>query len=447
MVRRSSTGRSAGELTLAHNHVVRRSPWRAHIASLLLAGLTLGLGCTGRADRQRVIFSGSAVGEEGAVVRRQLARFAERHPGVDVELRVTPDAADQRHQLFVQWLNARVPDPDVLQLDVVWTAEFAGAGWIAPLDGQALDVEDFVPAALAASRWRGTLYAVPWFIDLGLLYWRTDLVGAAPRSLDALRDAARGARESGAAPFGLVWQGARYEGLVTVFVEHLAAFGGRVLDERGRVAVDEPAAVRALTFMRDAIARDGYVPASVLTWQEEQTRLTFQNGDAAFMRNWPYAIGLLQDRERSRVAGRFAVALWPAADGGRPSAALGGSQLAVNAHSANPQLAWALVEFLTAPEQMLERARLAAQLPARQSLYASAELGNALPLSLAIVQPLLAAAVARPVTPVYSELSEILQVRLHRALSGQQTPPVALQDAAREIRALLTRSGLAAEEQ
>jgi ABC-type glycerol-3-phosphate transport system substrate-binding protein len=402
--------------------------------------------CGERERVTRLTFSGSALGPEAEVVQRQLDRFEQNHPGVEVELRITPDAADQRHQLYVQWLNARTPDPDVLQLDVIWTAEFAGAGWIMPLDIFAPDVNDFVPAALAAARWEGRLYALPWFIDLGLLYWRTDLLAAPPRSLSELRVVARRLQDSSTTRFGLVWQGARYEGLMTVFLEHLGAFGGTILDSRGRVTVDEPASIRALTFMCDAVGPDGFVPASVLTWQEEQTRFVFQNADAAFMRNWPYAWALLQDDVQSRVANRFAIAPFPPEDAGRPTAALGGAQLAVNAWSANPELAWALVKFLGAPEQMLERARLAVQLPARRSLYDTDALANALPIPIDQVRHLLDAAVPRPVTPVYSELSEILQVRLHRALSGQQTPTAALREAAGEMRALLARSGLDGEE-
>src|SRR5207247_10825376 len=92
--------------------------------------------------------SGSALGAEGTVLRRQLELFRATH-GVLAEALSTPDAADQRHQLYVQRLNARGPDPDVLQLDVIWTAEFAGAGWILPLDAFAPDLSDFVPAATA----------------------------------------------------------------------------------------------------------------------------------------------------------------------------------------------------------------------------------------------------------------------------------------------------------
>ncbi len=116
-------------------------------------------------------------------------------------------------------------------------------------------------SAVAANRWNGALYALPWFVDVGMLYWRTDLMPAPPDTLSQLVAAAQDARTRHGLPFGLVWQGARYEGLVTVFVEHLGAFGGAILDGDGRVVVDAGPAVRALTFMRDAIHRDAVVPA------------------------------------------------------------------------------------------------------------------------------------------------------------------------------------------
>jgi multiple sugar transport system substrate-binding protein len=408
------------------------------IAALLGACL-LGAACS--ATGPALTFSGSALGAEGNVIRQQLDQFAGLHPGIRIEIRVTPDAADQRHQLYVQWLNARASEPDVLQLDVIWTAEFAAAGWILAVD-RLVDEDDFFPAALEASRWQGRPFAVPWFVDVGLLYWRTDLLPTPPGSLTEMRAAALDVIRAGRLDQGLVWQGARYEGLVTVFLEHLTAFGGRVFDEGGEVVVDRPEAVRALTFMRDSVRVDGLVPVSALSWQEEHTRFAFQSGNAVFMRNWPYAWMLLNRADESAVAGRVGVMPFPAADGGHESAALGGSQLAINRYTEEADLARALVAFLTAPEQMLERARVAGQLPARRSLFQQRELAESLSIPLSSVFRALEAAVARPVTPVYSELSDSLQVHLHRTLSGQEQPDEALREAAREIRALLDRTGL-----
>jgi multiple sugar transport system substrate-binding protein len=386
-------------------------------------------------------FSGSVVGRESEVIRRQLDRFQRAHPSIRVAVRATPDAADQRHQLYVQWLNARASEPDILQLDVVWTPEFAAAGWIANLDRFRPPGHEFFAPAIAAAQWNGSVYALPWFVDVGMLYWRTDLVPHAPRDLRELSELAARARDDRRVPFGLVWQGARYEGLVTVFLEYLGAFGGRVLDERGGVALESEPAQRAVAAMFDAIYRDRIVPAAVLTWQEEQTRFAFQNGQAVFMRNWPYAYALLQE-PASGVAGRFAVAPMPAAPGGTPTATLGGSALAVNAHSDQPDDAYRLVDYLLQPEQMIERARIAGELPTRPALYGTRELEAAMTMPPADALAIIEHATPRPVTPVYSQLSEILQVSLHRALTRQQMPREALREAAAAMRALLARAKL-----
>jgi len=134
--------------------------------------------CAGQTDGGPIIvtFPGSSLGAEAQVLNRQLARFNAEHPGIRVVRRDTPDAADQRHQLYVQWLNAGASDPDILQLDAIWTPEFAAAGWILPLDRFGPDTAGFFPSTIQANRWRDSLFALPWFVDVGMLYWRTDLV-------------------------------------------------------------------------------------------------------------------------------------------------------------------------------------------------------------------------------------------------------------------------------
>lgn len=373
------------------------------------------------------------------MLARQVARFEQREPGIRVRVQRTPDDASQRHQLFVQWLNARVGTPDLLQLDVVWTAEFAAAGWILPLTRWAPDTHDFFPGVLAANRWRDTLYAIPWWTDVGMLYRRTDLVPQPPTSMEAL--AAQLVQARARLPIGLAWQGARYEGLVTVFVEFLGAFGGRIMDDSARVVVDAPPARAALRFMRSLVDR-GLVPRAAMTWHEEEARLAFQRGDAVLMRNWPYAYALMSDTAASRVAGRFAVGPMPGAAGGAPTATLGGQQLAINAHTAHPEAAWRLLAFLTAPEQMLERARIAGTFPPRPSLYDDPALDSALAMPAASARAVLERAVPRPVTPIWSQLSDLLQVQLHRALTGQADPDDALRVAARQMNALVERTRL-----
>jgi multiple sugar transport system substrate-binding protein len=410
--------------------------------SFFLAVL-LATACAGQTDRGPIIitFPGSSLGAEAEVLVRQLSRFNAEHPGIRVERRDTPDAADQRHQLYVQWLNAGASDPDILQLDAIWTPEFAAAGWILPLDQFRPDTPAFFPSTISANRWQDTLFALPWFVDVGMLYWRTDLLSAPPATLGELVRDVKRVRQQRGLRYGLVWQGARYEGLITNFLEYLGAYGGKILDS-GRVVVNSKAGRLALTEMRDEIYRDGIVPPAVLTWHEEESRFAFQNGESVFMRNWPYAVGLMQDSSQSKVAGRFSVAPMPAGPGGSPTAALGGAQLAINRRTESPQAAWAVIDYLTQPEQMRERARVVGQFPARVELYEEDGLAGDLGIPPMIARRVIQYAVPRPVTPVYNQLSEILQINLHRALTRQTTPIAALARAEAEMQALLDRVGL-----
>lgn len=404
--------------------------------------------CSSSSNKHETVltFSGSALGAEGTLVAKQLKRFMQLNPGIRVELQRTPDDASQRHQLYVQWLNARVGNPSILQLDVVWTPEFAAAGWVLPLEKYGPAKSEFFPATIAANTWAGKLYALPWFADVGLLYRRTDLVPREPQTLEELvADAQHAKAQRGGPRYGLVSQGARYEGLITGFVEYLGAFGGRIIDDSGEVVVNRPEAVRALEFMRDELYKWNVAPLDVLTWHEEEARFAFENGNAVFMRNWPYAVGAMSDTAQSKVIGKFAVTPMPksaTAPMGHSTAALGGAQLAINAYTEYPDAAYKLIAYLTAPEQMLERAQAVGQYPTRSGLYDDARLRGAINIPLENARRAIESATPRPVTPIYNELSEILQIQVHRALVRQVEPRQALDEAAARINALIERTGM-----
>jgi multiple sugar transport system substrate-binding protein len=420
------------------------APLRAALCAVAVA-LIACTGDDGDGDRTVITISSSVVGTDGPLLKRQIDRFMQQHPGIDVRFHRVSDDATQRHQLFVQWLNARAGDPDVLELDVIWTSEFAAAGWLLPIDDPAIDTTAFFRGTLEACRWAGKLYAVPWYADVGLLYRRTDLIPEEPRSLEELSQFAQRAVASQAGrsvPFGIAWMGARYEGLVTVFLEYLGGFGGRIMDDSMRVTVDAPEAVRALTFMRDQITSLKIAPRDVLTWHEEETRFAFQNGRAAFMRNWPYAYSAMADTTQSRVARKYAVSPMPAAPGGRPTAALGGAQLGINKWTEHPDAARALVAFITAPEQQLERAVAIGEFPTRRAVYDEPALRAALAIPADDARRAVESATPRPVTPLYTQLSELLQIELHRALAGQVEPEAALRAAARRMNDVVDKTGL-----
>ena len=191
---------------------------------------------------------------------------------------------------------------DLLNLDVIWVPEFAAAGWLQNLDDQIrrdrLPLEDFLPAALTASRYQGRLYALPWFVDAGLLYYRTDLYAAAglppPRTFADLLQIAS-LKDKFNLPYGFLFQGQAYEGLVTVACEFFWGSGGRIFDEAGNLVLDSPENRQALQFLVDLIYVHKVSPLAVTTFLEEDCRHAFEQGNAVAMRNWPYAYVIMNE--------------------------------------------------------------------------------------------------------------------------------------------------------
>jgi multiple sugar transport system substrate-binding protein len=278
------------------------------------------------------------------------------------------------------------------------------------------------------------MYAVPWYIDAGLLYYRSDLLARygldVPRTWPDLVSAARFVTEREPGIYGFVWQGRQYEGLVCNALEVVWSNGGEVLKD-GRCVIDGRENAEALRFMRDLIARYGVTPPLVTTATEETTRHLFGAGRALFMRNWPYAWNVFQ-REGSAVKDKVGVAPLPSFPGHPSASTLGGWQLGVNRHSKRAGAAEKLVAFLTSPEAQKRLALTVGYKPSRISLYADAELRREQPF-IAGLHTVFMKARPRPVTPYYMMITQVMQSEFSAAVSGIRAPEEALLSARRQI--------------
>lgn len=411
----------------------------------LFLALAFGLlGCTSQEPAGPVLVMAGGSGPEEVHIQKQLAAFHRVHPQIKVVYQSTPSSASARHTLFVTWLSSRSPEVDVLNLDVIWIPEFAAAGWILPLDDflakEPLPLTGFLAAGLACSRYRGKLFALPWYVDAGLLYYRRDLYEALglapPRTFSDLRKI-KPLLDKFGLPYGFLFQGQSYEGLVCVVLEFLWGNGGEVFDDEGRLVLDSPRNQEALTLLADLIYRERISPLAVTTFLEEDCRYAFQAGYAAAMRNWPYAYALME-QPGSRVKGKFAVLPPLHARKARPVAVFGGGALAINAISRHPDAAAKLVRFLLQPENLRDRALALGMLPPLKSLYTDPALLDKFPY-LARLKEVFFTARPRPITPLYSFISDILRLHFSRALTRQETPEQALGRGQAEIATLLAR--------
>jgi len=425
---------------------------RAIPALLVLLGGLWPLGGCGE-ERPAVVFAVGGAPAELQFWEELVAAYGES-TGVAVELLRQPsDTAQQRQGLIVA-LSAGRPDPDVFLMDVAWIALFAAADWLVPLPAAAADTAAFFPQITdAVDRHAGQLVALPVYLDVGLLYWRRDLLQAhgrrgPPATWDELvrlgREVQAARRPDDPRFRAFVWQGAQYEGLVVNFLEFAGA-GGGLVHRDGRWLVDTPANRRALQLMHDLVHVHGLSPAATSTeMREEEVRAFFQRGNALFERNWPYAWALHQ-RPGSPVRGQVGVAPLPGPEPGAGAGILGGWHVGVSrASDARPE-AVAFARWITsAPVQKRMVERLGWN-PGRRDLYRDPDLVAAMP-HLPQLAAALQAARPRPAVPWYPQMSRVLQRHLSAALSGRTAPAAALAAAEREIAGLAAYYAAGAED-
>jgi trehalose/maltose transport system substrate-binding protein len=327
---------------------------------------------------------------------------------------------------------------DVLEIDALWCGRLAGhLTDLRPLTGGSDGAGSAFLTPLIRNATRdGRLVALPWYLDLGLLYYRTDLLARyhlqVPKTWGELADAAARLQEAqrllgNAAFWGLIWPGGEDEALTATALEWISSQGGGTLVEpNGRVSVDNPKAAFALQRAADGVRSS--VPPAVLTATQQDNLDTFRAGQAGFMRGWSAAWEVLHGAP-TPVAERVGVAPLPKGDGvGMSAAALGGGQLAVSRYSRYPQAAADLVLYLTGAAVQRQRAIAAGLNPTRPDLYADPQLLEARPLLVDLVK-VLPGLVARPSTPTagqYPEVSRAFAAAVRAVLGGRQTPPAAL---------------------
>ncbi len=405
---------------------------RTFTALALAATLVLG-----SATAQTITVAAGAVGQELELTLAAAQRYMDANPGVTVEVLDTPDLADDRLGLYLQFFQAQSSEVDVYQIDVIWPGDLA-VHFVDLFDYGAGDVvAEHFPAIVENNTVDGELIAIPWFTDAGLLYYRTDLLekygfDGPPATWTELTEMAtviqEGERASNPDFWGFVWQGNAYEGLTCDALEWVNSNnGGSIISPDGVITINNPNAVEIIDLAASWVGTIS--PGGVTGFGEEDARNLWQAGNAAFMRNWPYAYSL-GNSEGSAVAGVFDVSPLPAGDvmGGAPAATLGGWQLAVSRYSENPELAADVALFLASYDEQKIRAVEGSLNPTIMALYEDEDVLEAVPFFGSLYDVFINA-VARPSTataPNYAQVSAAFFRSVHSVLTGAEEAETAM---------------------
>jgi len=386
----------------------------------------------------RVLMPSPFVDSTAALV----ATFNREHRDLRIEVARGPLDTEAMSDLAIGSLLLGSTPYDLLLMDVSWTARYVAAGWLTPLEellgADALDA--MVPGARLGNGFGGHLWRMPLTGDTGLLYWRTDLMEQPPRTTEELERIARRLQQEGKVRWGYVWQGRQYEGLSCVMLETIHAFGGRWWKPGegragGHTELDGAGAVRAAAWL-DALVRTGVSPAAVANFAENEALQLFAAGDAAFLRNWPYAWREIE-KGGGPVVGKVGVSPVVSAPGERSGGTLGTWGLSLLSGSAHPQQAAEVIRWFTGPETQKALVLDQGYAPTWAALYNDPDLQRRHPLLEVQRQALEQGPLVRPLTPLYAQLSDLLQRQVNGMLTSARPAATAMATAQSQSEVLL----------
>lgn len=363
--------------------------------------------------------------------------FEESHPNIKIQRVDMPADQGAQHDAYVTSFAAGGTDYDVIDSNVTWPAEFAEAGYILPIDTlierDGFDLSSFVPGYVDAYTFKGQIWGIPCHTNAGVLFYRTDIVENPPATWDELYEMAEKYTSEGKIKYGHAMQAAQYEGLVCNAMEFIASEGGKVVDDDGNIIINNDGVVKGLeTMSKIALAQSS--PDNLTTLKESECIDLFSAGDVLFMRGWPSAYANVTNPETSKVVDNVGVAALPAGSEGS-FGCIGGWGVMINKNTEHVEEAWEFVKFKAGVEGQKINAITGAQPPLNQELYQDEEIVEERPFFELLVKAV-DSGVPRPVSPVWTELSEIMQIEISKVVSGTEDAKKAVEIMDTEMKAI-----------
>src|SRR5829696_1653949 len=370
-----------------------------------------------------------------------IQKFNDSHPNGKVTLHELPDEADQQRQQMVQNTQIKNPKMAVLNVDVVWTAEFAANSYVEALPPDQFPTDGMLKPTIDSATYFNKLYAYPFRSNGGLLFYRKDLLDKynlqVPTTFDEMKAACdkitAGENDSKLACFA--GQFNKYEGLTVNFDEAVHGAGGVIVGDDGKPNVATPEATLGLQTLTDWF-KDGYIPKAAITWTEEEGRQAFQNGELIFHRNWPsnYSLFVKTDGS-SKVVGKFDVAPLPGIT--QPGvSSLGGGNYGIAKNAENKGTAADFIKFMASEESQKADTLATANAPTLESLYSDPDIVKKYPYTPTLLKSIQTAK-PRPKAVQYGDVTLAIQDAAYGALQGQTQPDAALQALQAKLQTLI----------
>ncbi|HWI08143.1 MAG TPA: ABC transporter substrate-binding protein [Solirubrobacteraceae bacterium] len=389
---------------------------RPVVIALAAIALAVGVGACGDDDSSsggRVTLNWFIFNEPSGAPQKIAERCSQQSGGAyDINFEFLPAEADQQREQLVRRLGAEDSSLDLLGLDVVWTGEFANAGWLEPVpqDTDRKVTANVFESVLETARFEGELVTVPIWSNTQLLWYRKDRVPRAPQTWDEMIDIAE---RIGPSEGRIQIQGNRYEGLVVLVNQLIESAGTSILAGPKEILLAEEPTKQALAVL-GRLSNSPIAAPNITTSTEDSARLGFEAGNSAFQINYPFVFPSAKENA-PKVFEQMGVAQYPAVEAGQESKPpIGGINIGVSAFSEHKEQAFAAIECLVQPQNQLEVAELGGLPPVREDLYDQPEMNEVYPGFADQIRESIRNAAPRPSqSPAYQDLSLAIQRAVH----------------------------------
>ncbi|WP_070120135.1 extracellular solute-binding protein [Bacillus marinisedimentorum] len=365
----------------------------------------------GESSGEKVTLKFAAQNDNTPATQMVIDEFNSSQDKYEVEwVQMTNDSGQMHDQLLTS-LSSGSDEYDIISMDVVWAGEFAGGGYLEPIDTYMNDADmskdDFNSGSMDSGNYKGKQFTLPFFPDLGLLYFRSDIVSEEDANklisgdytyeeLGAMADKYTG--EQGT-KYGFLYQSKQYEGLTVNATEFTNSFE----DVKGGLE------------QMYAFTTADWAPKDLLNFTEGETHTNFEQGNAVFARNWPYQFGRIKGEEDGVTVKVDQVGIAPLPNGG----SVGGWLLGINKNAKDVEGAWEFIKFVAGEEGQKIMSTEGGYIPGYNALLEDEEVIQANDmLSYEGFNNALGNTIARPVSPDYSKVSDTIQVETHKYLSS-----------------------------
>ncbi|NPV54606.1 MAG: extracellular solute-binding protein [Firmicutes bacterium] len=373
---------------------------------------------------------------------RDLLKEFERETGIKVILDAI--AYENLHEKQVLELSSGTGAYDVIWVPEVWIPEYAGAGWLLPIDnmvsdpkmaGSDLDLADFIPSILNTAKYNHKLYGFPTFVQTPLLVYRTDLFKKAgfdaPTTWDDTLKAAQYFHKNG--PGGIALPAKRGAASVDVWAAFLRAAGGDYFSGGMDPQVNSNAGIAATEFW---VNLGEYAPKASAGWHWDEAATALAQGQVAMGITMSGIASWFVDPNQTRLVGKFGFVPLPKKVS--VSGTLADWNWCISKDSKNPNAAFKLIKWLTSKDTERKLAIAAGSVGARASFYKDAQLVGKLPWLPAMLEALKNAR-TQPLIPQSSQIVDIMALALSSAYTGTLDVVKALNQANRDIANIVKR--------